>query len=350
MNYTSLGQRYRRHGEPILAYLVDHLGTVRAAVNRDGIVVETRDYAPFGESIAHVGAFSVQHRFTGQPQDDLEGGLYNYGARFYNPKWGRFVSPDEMVQSFDAQGLNPYTYVLNRPTSWTDPTGNYAGVGGVSAGGLGASGFGGFGGYGSLGHAASAVAFGWSGAGAQPNPVRGPGTGALMDFEIEFGQLPNYTYASPLLSIPQANPAWIARGLALLVGSAIQLYRLLRRLERAARRPPTTSRSLPAAKPPRLTPREIDALRRAGEVPDRGGLTRAGRALAKHGGREGSAFPKASGDPAAINKQGQEVLDQILSKVSSTKPNRFGGTDYIGPGGRGARYDASGNFRGFLEP
>jgi RHS repeat-associated protein len=104
---------------------VDHLGTVRATVNQDGIVVETRDYAPFGESIAHVGAFSVQHRFTAQPQDEQAGGLYNYGARFYNAKWGRFASPDKVVQSFDSQGLNPFTYVLNRPTSGTDPTGTF---------------------------------------------------------------------------------------------------------------------------------------------------------------------------------------------------------------------------------
>ena len=124
-------------------------------------MVETRDYAPFGESIAHVGAFSVQHRFTGQPQDDLEGGLYNYGARFYNPKWGRFVSPDEMVQSFDSQGLNPFTYVLNRPTSWTDPTGNQ-GDGGMSGIGGGLSAF--SGGIGSLASVGSV--FGSSGSGA----------------------------------------------------------------------------------------------------------------------------------------------------------------------------------------
>ena len=115
--------RYGRHAEPILAYLSDHLGTIRAVVSRDGIVVETRDYAPFGESIAHAGAFSVQDRFTGQPQDDRAGGLYNYGARFYNAKWGRFISPDEVTQAFDSQGLNPYSYVLNQPTSATDPTG-----------------------------------------------------------------------------------------------------------------------------------------------------------------------------------------------------------------------------------
>ena len=122
---TSGPGAYGRHGEPILAYLVDHLGTIRGAVNQAGAVVETRDYAPFGESIAKTGTFAVQHRFTGQPQDDQAGGLYDYGARFYNPKWGRFVSPDEAVQGFDAQGLNPFTYVLNRPTSATDPSGEF---------------------------------------------------------------------------------------------------------------------------------------------------------------------------------------------------------------------------------
>ncbi len=111
-----------RHAEPILAYLSDHLGSTRAVVNRDGAVVETRDYDPLGGSIAHVGDFAVQHRFTGQPQDAGER-LYNYGARFYDPKWGRFVSPDQLTQGFDSQGLNPYAYVLNAPTNHVDPTG-----------------------------------------------------------------------------------------------------------------------------------------------------------------------------------------------------------------------------------
>ncbi len=115
--------KHGRHGEPILALLTDHLGSIRAVVNRDGVVVETRDYAPFGESISHTGAFSLQHRFTGKSQDDSQKGLYNFGARHYNPKWGKFISPDEVVQGFDSQGLNPYSYVLNRPTSATDPTG-----------------------------------------------------------------------------------------------------------------------------------------------------------------------------------------------------------------------------------
>ena len=123
---TSGPGKYGRHAEPFVAYLCDHLGTTRAVVNQDGIVVETRDYAPFGEEIAHAGVFALEHRFTAQPQDDQAGGLYHYGARFYHPKWGRFISPDEVVQGFDSQGLNPFTYVLNAPTSATDPTGEIA--------------------------------------------------------------------------------------------------------------------------------------------------------------------------------------------------------------------------------
>jgi len=114
---------YGRPAEAFLAYLTDHLGSVRAVVNSSGTIVETRDYDPFGGDISHSGTFSVQHRFTGQPADDQAGGLYNYSARFYNAKWGRFISPDELVQGFDSQGLNPYSYVLNRPTSAIDPHG-----------------------------------------------------------------------------------------------------------------------------------------------------------------------------------------------------------------------------------
>jgi hypothetical protein len=100
-----------------------------------------------------------------------------------------------------------------------------------------------------------------------------------------------------------------------------------------------------------LAARGGSALSKAGQAADRGGLTRAGRALAKHGGREGSVFPRPTGNPTAINQQGQTVLDDILGNVSKTSPNKFGGLDYFGGStGGGARFDAAGNFIGFLEP
>jgi len=86
-------------------------------------------------------------------------------------------------------------------------------------------------------------------------------------------------------------------------------------------------------------------------VLNRGGLTKAGRALEKHGSRPGSVFPKATGRVADKNAQGQAALDDILGGVSKTSPNRFGGSDYFGGSrGGGARFDGDGNFIGFLEP
>jgi hypothetical protein len=91
---------------------------------------------------------------------------------------------------------------------------------------------------------------------------------------------------------------------------------------------------------------------KAGEAIDKGDLTKAGRALQKHGSRPGSVFPPATGNAAAINQQGQQVLQDILgSQNQLVKPNRFGGRDiFDATAGRGVRYDGNGNMMGFLEP
>ncbi|ANS45000.1 VENN motif pre-toxin domain-containing protein [Serratia inhibens] len=87
----------------------------------------------------------------------------------------------------------------------------------------------------------------------------------------------------------------------------------------------------------------------------KGDLTLAGRALQKHGSREGSAFPTAKGNPSAINEQGQKIVDSILSdpnkSVVQSNTGRYGQvTDVISSSGRGLRYDAQGKLIGFLEP
>ena len=89
----------------------------------------------------------------------------------------------------------------------------------------------------------------------------------------------------------------------------------------------------------------------AGAREDANGLTVAGRALEKHGSRPGSAFPRAVGDVAAKNSQGQQVLEDILrSNNQKIVPNRFGGQDVFDIGaGRGVRFDGDGNMMGFLE-
>jgi RHS repeat-associated protein len=99
----------------------------------------------------------------------------------------------------------------------------------------------------------------------------------------------------------------------------------------------------------------LDALSKAAGVADRGGLTAAGRHLAKHGGRPGSAFPATKGDPSRINRTAQDIVDDILTSPGATRSSRhtgrFGEVTEVGaPDGRGIRYRANGDFVGFLEP
>jgi hypothetical protein len=47
------------------------------------------------------------------------------GARWYDPALGRFISPDSIVpQPGNPQSLNRYSYVLNNPLKYTDPSGH----------------------------------------------------------------------------------------------------------------------------------------------------------------------------------------------------------------------------------
>ncbi|MEQ4487937.1 MAG: RHS repeat-associated core domain-containing protein [Dehalococcoides mccartyi] len=79
-------------------------------------------YFPFGSTRAE--SVSTDEQFTGQKKDST--GLYYYNARYYDPATGRFVSPDSVGQNLlNPQTLNRYTYVLNNPLKYTDPSGHW---------------------------------------------------------------------------------------------------------------------------------------------------------------------------------------------------------------------------------
>src|SRR5690625_4490906 len=101
--------------------------------------------------------------------------------------------------------------------------------------------------------------------------------------------------------------------------------------------------------------KSVDDLSRAASASDRGGLTAAGRALQKHGSRKGSAFPSVRGTPRTINRQGQDIVDDILTSPGATTTQRhharFGDVIEVrAPDGRGVRYSPDRKFLGFLEP
>lgn len=61
--------------------------------------------------------------YTGHEHID-ELGLINMNGRMYDPRLGRFLSPDPFVQApSNPQNYNRYTYCLNNPLKYTDPSG-----------------------------------------------------------------------------------------------------------------------------------------------------------------------------------------------------------------------------------
>lgn len=111
----------------------DHLGTPRLITNAAGSTTTFHTYYPFGEEIA--GTFSTSYtgrmQFTGHERDLAnaagQGDDLDYmHARHYSPITGRFLSVDPMTGSpEEPQSWNRYSYVVNRPLTFTDPTGLY---------------------------------------------------------------------------------------------------------------------------------------------------------------------------------------------------------------------------------
>jgi len=60
--------------------------------------------------------------FTGKELDSS--GLYYYGARYYDPLIGRFITADPTIaRPYDSQDLNRYSYCRNNPLIYIDPSG-----------------------------------------------------------------------------------------------------------------------------------------------------------------------------------------------------------------------------------
>ena len=105
----------------------DHLGSTAVVTRSDGQVIQRVVYKPYGAMQSATGsdyAKRLGFYFTGQRYEAAVG-IYDYGARFYDPAIGRFLQADTVVsEPYTPQSLNRYSYTLNSPVSWADPSGH----------------------------------------------------------------------------------------------------------------------------------------------------------------------------------------------------------------------------------
>jgi RHS repeat-associated protein len=448
----------------------DHLGSIAAITNEQGVVTERMAYDPWGKR-------RNINRIPGQPdvRDALYGvatdrgftehehldeiGVIHMNGRVYDPLMGRFMSADPMVQAPEfLQSYNRYAYVINNPLALTDPSGynwledtinHWAnviqtdagartvvalgiayftgqwvgglyegqaaaailnggqaftianGIAGTSAiiggfaGGLASSLFTSNGDVNAgLQGGITGAAFGWAGGVGDPSSLAryaahasagcvttamgggncGQGAAAAVfgkftSNNINFGNF----VANGVATVVAGGVGSVIGGGKFENGAKTAAYGYLFNQMSARSRYLqdefgirssgcgcngfTTALSnvvqwfnelvFNGADTPANTPDPA-----SGSDPDRGGLTKAGRAQQKHGDRVGSAFDPAKGTPQDKNAQGQSTVDSIVNSPDRVdKPNRHGGIDVLqGPGQRGARFGPDGKFTGFLEP
>jgi RHS repeat-associated protein len=116
----------------------DQLGSTTVVHGTDGTMEERRQ-DPFGNLVAAVGStidpkinagpgpiaasLAVTRGFTGH-EEEAELGVVNMGGRIYDPRLGRFLQADPFVVApLFSQSHNRYSYALNNPLRFLDPSG-----------------------------------------------------------------------------------------------------------------------------------------------------------------------------------------------------------------------------------
>jgi RHS repeat-associated protein len=112
----------------------DYQGSIVAITDANAAVLEKRLFDAWGSlisvqngaGVALTGLTVLDRGYTGH--EHLQSvALINMNGRIYDPKLHRFLQPDNYIQDpFDTQNYNRYSYVLNNPLKYTDPSGESA--------------------------------------------------------------------------------------------------------------------------------------------------------------------------------------------------------------------------------
>jgi RHS repeat-associated protein len=92
-------------------------------------VVSYSDYYPFGMMMPnrHEQENSYKYGFNGMEKDDEiknnSGTSYDFGARMYDPRVGRWLSRDPSFNDYPS--ISPYVFAINSPNWFIDPNGKW---------------------------------------------------------------------------------------------------------------------------------------------------------------------------------------------------------------------------------
>jgi RHS repeat-associated protein len=106
----------------------DYLGNTVLVTDVAGAILHELGYFAFGTSAFSVGAGGERFAFLGNETDE-ETGLVYCRSRYYDPRLGRFLSPDLLIVLnpekilFLPGGFNPYVYSANNPMRYVDSEG-----------------------------------------------------------------------------------------------------------------------------------------------------------------------------------------------------------------------------------
>ena len=280
-------------------------------------------------------------------QQDYNLNWYDYGARFYDPAIGRFHTLDNFSEWF--LDLTPYNYLGNNPITYVDPDGNFR------------TKFG---------------AWFWSKFNGGGDILKDSGGEYFVSQHAENEGDADITYKRTF------DRNGRSQGKDLKLEKALELYKAnlefsrtldqcgiqytytndinearmgMLKLSTSVILPNTIKATTSIVNSTKNAGSSVDELIQVANQADKGGLTRVGGALQKHGSRAGSSFTKVTGNPVNMNTQGQKVLEKILTNPGATRTTRyharFGNVMEVkNPGGQGARFSADGKkFIGFLE-
>ncbi len=111
----------------------DYLGSITQIFDGNGTIIEEKSFDAWGRARnpqswqalpPTMTSNGWDRGYTGQ-EHLTQFGIINLNGRLYDPLMGRMMEPDPLIiGENNSQGYNRYSYALNNPLKYTDPTGH----------------------------------------------------------------------------------------------------------------------------------------------------------------------------------------------------------------------------------